>query len=186
MPSSPTDANIIPDPAFVSGTVLDVGPWYAIRVRSRFEHRTSNLLRDKGFEQFFPVYRSRRVWSDRVKELDVPLFPGYVFCRFDAAAPLNVLNTPGVIHIVSAGMKPVPVEQREILAIQTICNSGLTTRPWPFLEVGRQVRIERGPLAGTEGIVVEMKTQLRLVVSITLLQRSVAAEIDRDWILPLS
>ena len=187
MSSALTTGNL-PDVAFVPGITLHADPWYpwyAIRVRSRFELHTSRILCEKGFEQFLPVYRSRRVWSDRVMELDVPLFPGYVFCRFDAAAPLRVLNTPGVIHIVSAGRKPIPVEQREIVAIQTICNSGLTTQPWPFLEVGRRVHIERGPLAGTEGIVVEVKNQFRLVASITLLRRAVSAEIDREWIRPL-
>ncbi|MGA3023288.1 MAG: UpxY family transcription antiterminator [Bryobacteraceae bacterium] len=174
-----------PDTAFIAGLAADVKPWYAIRVRSRFEFTTSNILRDKGFEQFLPLCRSRRRWSDRVKELDMPLFPGYVFCRFDASSPLQVLTTPGVVHIISAGKAPIPVDQREIAALQDICGSGLPVQPWPYLEVGRRVLIERGPLAGAEGIIVEMKGRFRLVASISILHRSVAAEIDRDWIRPL-
>jgi transcription antitermination factor NusG len=173
------------DTAFIPGMAGDVNPWYAIRVRSRFETTTSNILRDKGFEQFLPLYRSQRRWSDRVKELDVPLFPGYVFCRFDASSPLRVLTTPGVVHVISAGKIPIPVDECEIAALQEICRSGLPVQPWPYLEVGRRVLIERGPLAGAEGVVIEMKGRCRLVASITMLQRSVAAEIDRDWIRPL-
>lgn len=159
--------------------------WYAVRVRSRCEFAASNLLRDKGFEQFLPLYRSRRHWSDRVKDVDIPLFAGYVFCRFDACAPLPVLTTPGVVQIVSAGRTPVPVDESELSALQDVCSSGLVVQPWPYLQIGRRVLIERGPLAGTEGVVMEMKGRYRLVASISLLQRSVAAEIDRDWILPL-
>jgi transcription antitermination factor NusG len=170
---------------FIPQIASDAKPWHAVRVRSRFEYTTSNLLRDKGYEQFLPLYRSRRRWSDRVKEVDMPLFPGYVFCRLDASEPLRVLTTPGVVHIVCAGRTPVPVDEREIAALQEICGSGLPLQPWPYLEVGRRVSIERGPLTGTEGVVIEMKGRYRLVVSISMLQRSVAAEIDRDWIRPV-
>jgi transcription antitermination factor NusG len=170
---------------FNPGLAPDAKPWHAIRVRSRFEQTTSSLLRDKGFEQFLPLYRSRRRWSDRLKELDLPLFPGYVFCRFDPSSPLRVLTTPGVVHIVSAGRAPVPVDKHEISALQDMCCSGLPLQPWPYLDVGRRVSVERGPLAGTEGAIIEMKGRYRLVVSISMLQRSVAAEIDRDWIRPV-
>ena len=174
-----------PDAVFMPGIAADVAAWYALRVRSRTEFSTSGILLEKGFDRFLPFYRSRRRWSDRVKEMDMPLFPGYVFCRLDASAPLGVLTTPGVIDIVSAGRCPIPVDPREIAALRDICGSGLPVQPWPYLEVGRRVRIERGPLAGSEGVVVEMKGQYRLVASISLLQRSVAAEIDRDWIQPV-
>jgi len=160
-------------------------PWYALRVKSRFEFTTSQALREKGFTQFLPAYRTRRNWSDRVKEIDLPLFPGYVFCRFDAAEPYRVLNSPGVVHIVSAGKRPLPLDEREVASIQTICRAGIPAQPWPFLEVGRRVTINHGPLAGTEGIVTQLKSDYRLVVNLSLLQRSVAAEIDRDWISPL-
>jgi transcription antitermination factor NusG len=160
--------------------------WYAVRVRSRFEFVTAEALRERGYEEFLPAYRSKRYWSDRVKEIDMPLFPGYVFCRFDAADPYRVLNSPGVVHIVSAGKRPLPVEENEVVHIQAICRSGLPVQPWPFLRVGRRIRLERGPLAGLEGIVLEMKAACRIVASLTILQRSVAAEIERDWIRPVS
>lgn len=161
-----------------------IHPWYAVRVRSRFEFVTAAALREKGYEQFLPAYRSRRHWSDRIKEVEIPLFPGYIFCRFNAADPYRVLNSPGVVNIVGAGLKPLPVDEGEVTSIQRICGSGMESRPWPFLQVGRRVRLERGPLTGTEGIVVELKDVCRIVVSLTLLQRSVSAEIEREWIRP--
>jgi transcription antitermination factor NusG len=160
-------------------------PWYAVHVRSRFEYATSSALRDRGYESFLPVYRSKRAWSDRVKELDMPLFPGYVFCRFDATNPWGVVNSPGVAYVVSAGKQYLPVDDQEIAALRALCGSKLAVEPWPYLEVGRRVVLERGPLCGAEGIVVELKKQARIVVSVSLLRRSVSAEIDREWIRPL-
>jgi len=159
-------------------------PWYAVRVKSRFEFATWAALGEKGYETFLPSYRSRRAWSDRIKELEMPLFPGYVFCRFDAPDLYRVLNSPGVVNVVSAGSKPLPVDEQEVASIQMICKSGRGAQPWPFLQLGRHVRIESGPLAGTEGIVLEVKSGWRIVVSLTLLQRSVSAEIESAWIRP--
>jgi transcription antitermination factor NusG len=95
---------------------------------------------------------------------------------------LPVLMTPGVIQIVGVGKTPIPVEEEEIAAIQRVGKSGLPTMPWPYLEVGHVVRIEEGPLRGLAGIVVKIKSGLKLVLSVSLLQRSVAVEIDRTWI----
>lgn len=133
------------DPGATSNTA--VLPWYAVRVKSRFEFVTSAALRDRGFEEFLPSYRSRRGWSDRVKHLDTPLFPGYVLCRFDAEHLYRVLNSPGVVHVVSAGKRALPLDPSEVEVIKAICRSGVRTQPWPFLQVGRHVMIERGPLA---------------------------------------
>jgi transcription antitermination factor NusG len=160
-------------------------PWYAIRVKPNFEFVTSRALRAMGYDEFLPVYRSRRAWSDRVKELDMPLFSGYLFSRFDKRDPYRVLNTPGVVHVVSAGREPVPVDPGEIQSLQVICGSGVAAEPWPFLKVGQRVVVERGPLAGAEGVVVRLKAGYRLVASLSLLQRSVAAEIDRESVRPI-
>jgi len=160
-------------------------PWYAIRVKPHFEFVASETLRAMGYDEFLPAFRSRRSWSDRVKELDMPLFPGYLFSRFDKRDPYRVLNSPGVVHVVSAGREPVPVDPGEIQSLQTICRSGVPAEPWPFLEAGRRVVVEHGPLTGAEGIVVRLKGSCRLVASLSILQRSVAAEIDREWIRPI-
>lgn len=159
--------------------------WYAIRVQSKFENLASATLRGKGYEEFLPLYRSRRRWSDRVKQLDLPLFPGYLFCRFDVNSRLPILTTPGVVSIVGAGKTPVAVSDDEIAAVQAIVRSGLAAVPWPCLTVGSRILIERGPLAGLEGIALDVDRKYRLVVSVSMLQRSVAVEIDREWARPI-
>jgi transcription antitermination factor NusG len=164
---------------------MDSFQWYALRVQSRLANIASATLRGKGYEEFLPLYRSRRRWSDRVKVLDQPLFPGYLFCRFDPQDRLlPVLTTPGVIGVVGAGKTPLPVSEEEVEAVKIILRSGVTAEPWPFLGVGSRVYIEHGPLAGLEGIVTNTDKGQRIVVSVTLLQRSVAVEIDRDWARP--
>jgi transcription antitermination factor NusG len=120
-----------------------------------------------------------------MKEVEIPLFPGYLFCRFDAADQYRVSNSPGVVNVVSVGLRPLPVDEEEVASIQKVCRSGRDAQPWPSLQVGRRVRVECGPLAGTEGIVLEVKSVSRIVVSITLLQCSVSAEIEREWIRPV-
>ena len=161
-------------------------PWYAIRVRSQHEDVIARHLRVRGMESFLPLYRERRRWSDRFKEIDLPLFPGYVFCRFDPQNRLPVLTVPGVVLVVGVGRNPVPIDETEIEAIQTAVKSGYPTQPSPFLQIGHKVRIEHGPLCGTEGILTGFRGHLRLVLSITLLQRSVAVEIDAASVRPLS
>jgi len=164
---------------------LSTHPWYALRVRSKFEHQASATLRGKGYQEFLPVYRSQRRWSDRVKELHLPLFPGYLFCRLDVECRLPVLTTPGIVGIVGVGKTPVPVSDEEIAAVQAVIRSGLPAQPWPCLTVGSRILIERGPLAGVEGIALNVDKKYRLVVSVPLLQRSVAVEIDREWARPI-
>lgn len=158
--------------------------WFALRVKSRTEKVVAMMARNKGFEEFLPLYESRNRWSDRTKSVQLPLFPGYVFCRLNPERRLPVLTIPGVLHFVGIGKTPVPVEEAEIAAIRRAIESGLSTEPWPFLQAGQRVRLDRGPLAGLEGILIEAQKQERLVVSVTLLQRSVAVEIERHWATP--
>jgi transcription antitermination factor NusG len=159
--------------------------WFALRVRSQHEARVAAALQSKGYEELLPLYQVRRRWSDRFKEIYRPLFPGYVFCRFDVNQRLPILVTPGVMLIVGSGKIPLPVDDNEIIALQSIVKSGLRAQPWPFLQVGQQVRIDQGSLEGVEGILIGMKGPHRLVISVTLLQRSVAVEIDEHWATPL-
>jgi transcription antitermination factor NusG len=130
------------------------------------------------------MYRSRRQWSDRVKVLELPLFAGYVFCRFDLKQRSSVLSTPGIRSVVSVGKSAAPIADSEILALQQIVNSGVCAEPYSFLEVGRVVRLLDGPLSGLEGILTEIKGRARLVVSIDLLRRSVSVEVDASWVAP--
>ena len=159
--------------------------WYALQIQSKLGSLASATLCGKGYEAYLPLYRCGRRWSDRVKQLDLPLFPGYLFCRFDVLDRLPILTTPGVISVVGAGKTPVPVDDEEIEAIRNILRSGLVAQPWPFLRVGSKVYIEGGPLAGLEGIITNTDKVYRLIVSVSLLQRSVAVEIDREWARPI-
>jgi transcription termination/antitermination protein NusG len=167
-------------------TLQNQDRWYALWVKSNREKLVAEGLQHKGYEPFLPLYRTQRRWSDRLKDLELPLFAGYVFCRIDPAHRLPVLTIPGAISFIGIGNTPIPVEDSEITALQTIVRAGVPVVPWPFLQVGQRVRIERGPLREIEGIVTELKNSLRLVVSVGLLQRSVAVEIDRDSITPVA
>jgi transcription antitermination factor NusG len=169
-----------------SGTKHGELPWFAVHVRTRHETAIASFLDAKGYEQFVPLYKFKKRWSDRVKVLEAPLFPGYLFCRFDPQFRLPILKTPGVIQIIGYNRIPTPIDETEISAIQTVIESGLQTQPWPFLEVGERVRIGSGSLRGLDGIVVKMKENHRLVVSVTLLRRSVAVEIDSSLVEPCS
>jgi transcription antitermination factor NusG len=161
-------------------------PWFALRVRSNHERVTATHLRERGFEEFSPAYKTKRQWSDRKKVIEQFLFPGYVFCRFNPQDRLPLLRMPGVVGIVGFGKGPSPIPDQEIEHVRTMVQSGLLVTPWPFLAAGQTVLIERGPLSGVEGILQEVKGTYRLVVSVHLLQRSVSAEVERSWVRPLS
>ncbi len=160
--------------------------WYALRVKSNFERATTTILSGKGYETYLPLYRQLRTWSDRRNITEVPLFPGYVFAQFDVGNRLPVLTTPGVVHVVPPNRPPIPVDEAELNSVRAAVESGLPVGPHPFLRAGQHVVITRGSMTGVEGILVQVKRAFRLVVSVTLLQRSVAVEIDRDWVRPIS
>ena len=159
--------------------------WVALQVRPRAEKLVAIALSSKGIEVFLPLYTARRRWSDRVKELQLPLFDGYVFCKMNLLYRMPVLTIPGVIQFVGIGKAPVPIEEAEIAALQSVMKSGLPSMPWPFLQVGQKVRVEHGPLRDLEGILLQAKGSHRLVLSVSLLQRSVAVEVDRDCVAPI-
>jgi transcription antitermination factor NusG len=159
--------------------------WFALQIRSRWEGTTAGLLRSKGLETLLPTYSTKRKWSDRLKVVESPLFPGYVFCRFDIHNRLPVLITPGVISVVGMGKTPIAVDDAEILSIQTAIESGIHMEPWPYVEIGERVRIKDDVLDGMEGILTSFKGSHRVVISVTLLRRSVALDIDRSRIIPL-
>jgi transcription antitermination factor NusG len=141
-------------------------------------------LARKGLAGFLPLYRSRRRWSDRIKELELPLFPGYVFCWFAYGERLKVLKTPGVTSLVRFGKTVIPVPDQEIQNLKILVSSGLPVSPWPVLQVGQRIHIVHGPLSGVDGILLRIKDSWRVVVSVSLLSRSVAVEIDRAIVAP--
>jgi transcription elongation factor/antiterminator RfaH len=160
-------------------------PWYALQCWVRKEGMIASRLEGQGFECFLPKYKSIREWSDRKKEIEQPLFPGYLFCRFEYSQRRPVVVTPGVLQVVGCSRTPVPVENREIEALQLAVRSQVQSQPWPYLEMGERVRIHAGKLAGLEGILVNFKGNHRVVLAVSLLQRSVALEVDLSWVTSL-
>jgi len=160
--------------------------WFAIRVKSRHEKAVALAARGKGFEEFLPLYRWRQTWSDRSKWVEMPLFPGYVFCRLDPARRLPLLTIPGVLNFVSFGKTPVPIDDAEIASVQAAIGSDLVTEPCSFVDGGQRVRLERGPLVGTEGILIEAPERQKIVVNITILRRSIAVNVESLWLEPIA
>lgn len=157
--------------------------WYAIRVKSNRERITAMGLMGKGFDVFLPEYARPRGRSRGVER--VVLFPGYVFARFSAHNRLPVLTLPGVLHIVSVGKTPAPVDAAELESLQLLLQTGLPINPDEQYTVGERVKIDTGPLAGASGVIAGEENS-RLLVSITLLQRSVSVALPREWICKLT
>jgi transcription termination/antitermination protein NusG len=164
----------------------ELAPWYALRVRPNYEKPVATALRGKGFHEFLPLVRSKRQWSDRVKEMDLPLFPGYLFCRLDLEQRMPLITTPGFLYLVGVGKNPEPVDESEIAAIQSVLRSGLKVTPWPSLMVGQKVQLKHGPLRGLEGVLTKIANQHRMYVSVTLLKRSISVEVAPEWIKPIT
>ncbi len=158
--------------------------WYALRVRPRHEKSVTEQLATKRYSAFLPLYSVRRRWADRWKVVSLPLFPGYVFCCFDAASRGRVLSTPGVIDVVRLGSEPAPIASSEIEAIRLVVASDLKAEPYPSLVRGQRVVVAGGPLDGVAGTLMQVRNGVRLVISVELLQRSVQVEIERERVIP--
>jgi len=155
-------------------------PWYAIKVRSRGEFTAAAALRQRGIVTLCPQYSEMRRYCDRYKTMEKAVFPGYVFCQFDLHDKVSILSSIGVNYIVGIGGMPVAVPENELFNVRrTIEAGGLPTR---YLKAGQAVRVEVGPLAGVEGLLVREAGRERLVVSVDLLQRSIAVNIAREHV----
>lgn len=152
--------------------------WFALQTEPRSEKKVDRLLAHKGYERFLPTYQQKRRWSDRVVTTELPLFPGYIFCRFNSSAFGKAISTPGVSRIVSFGGRPAEVLSSEIEALQLLVKSSLLREPWVYIPSGTRIQVETGPLTGVEGIVCPDDGKRRLIISVTLLQRSVAVHLD--------
>jgi transcription antitermination factor NusG len=158
--------------------------WYAAHVCSRHEKQVARQLEERRVSCFLPVYRSVRRWKDRRKELDLVLFPGYVFVHLDLKDRLRVLQVPSVVRFVSFNGHPAALPDGEIEALNNGLAGGVRAEPHPYLKVGRRVRVKYGPLAGAQGILVRRKDKFRVVLSIDLIMRSVAVEVDEADVEP--
>jgi len=130
------------------------------------------------------MYWSRRRWSDRIKMLQLPLFAGYLFCRFDPSQRARILEVPGVVRIAGIGKIPLAVDSAEIEAIRLAVNSGQRLEPWNYMHVGDTVRVEQGPLYGLQGVLLRFKGGNRLILNVQMLQRGVAMEVEQSWVVP--
>jgi transcription antitermination factor NusG len=152
--------------------------WYALFTRHQHEKSVAFALSNKSHEVYLPLYRSVRRWQDRAKPIWLPLFPCYVFIREGMDRQLQILTTPGIIHIVGWGGNPAIVPQSQLDAVRQIIESCLIVETHPYLQCGDRVRVKTGPLMGLEGILTRKKGVARLVVSMEMLGRSAAVEID--------
>lgn len=159
------------------------GQWFVVRVRPNCEWKAAASLGGRGFEVLVPDYERIAKRNPR-RPARLPLFPGYLFCQFDGRSLVPILSAAAVIQVLSRNGLPEPVEHAEILSITTLIDCGMPLQPWPTFERGQQVRIFSGPLSGVEGFVIRDEARTKLVISVSLLQRSVVAEIDRAWVQP--
>jgi transcription antitermination factor NusG len=160
--------------------------WFALTVGPSHERRAERSLLNQGFEAYLPVYRVRRHWSDRVKNHDAVLFPGYVFCRFAYPDRLRVLSSPGVRSIVTSGRDPAPVDEEELSAVRSLLASGRPLLPWPYLRMGQKVVIRDGQFASLRGVIVRARDSWRVVVSVEALNCSVSIEVDAEFVAPVT
>jgi len=165
--------------------LLPVERWYAVSVRPRHEKLVARYLEYQGLNYFLPVYRSVRRWKDRRKELDMALFPGYVFVNLNLRDRLRVLRAPGAVQFVTFQGHPAAIPDSEIRALESSLSAGLRLQPHPYLHQGARVRLKRGPLVGAEGIMIRRKERFRLVLSIDLIMRSVVFEVDEADVEPI-
>jgi len=154
------------------------GNWYALYTCPRHEKRVAQQIESRNFSCFLPLYRSVRRWKDRRKELELALFPGYVFVSMAPENRLQVLQLPGVVRLVSFNGQPAALPAEEIETLRRRLSGAIRVEPHPYLRTGHRVRVRSGPMQGLEGIVVRRKDRSRMIFSIDLIQRSVAVEVD--------
>jgi transcription antitermination factor NusG len=159
--------------------------WYAAYTSANHEKRVAEQLGVRLVEHFVPLYESMRRWKDRKVRLQLPLFPGYVFVRLAACERLRVLQVPGVARLVGFNGLPCALPDSDIEALKAGLASGIRAEPYPFQLVGRRVRVKAGPLEGLQGIVVRRKNRLRLVISLDLIHRAAAVEVEATDLEPV-
>ena len=163
--------------ATVESQVCD-GPWYALYTRHQHEKMVDQILTNKGFNTFLPLYATTHNWKDRTKALSLPLFPCYIFLKGGIERRLQILTTPGIYGLVSSAGQPAAIPDIEIEAIRRVVESGTRVEAHPFLKCGTWVRVKCGPLTGIEGILVRKKNISRLVLSVEILGTAAAIEVS--------
>lgn len=155
--------------------------WCAVQVLPRHEARVCTLLSIKGYTHFVPMYKERHKWSDRYKDLALPLFPGYVFCSLQKrASAFEVFKTPGVVRVVSFGGKPCPIPDQEIENFKRICRCERQVTPSAYLVVGQKVQVICGPLTGIEGTLISQRNGCQMVIGIDIVMKAAAVVVQPD------
>lgn len=159
--------------------------WYAAYTLSRHEKAVQKHLNLRSVESYLPLYERRSRWKDRIVQLQLPLFPGYVFVRMPLAERVRILEVPGVVRLVGFSSHPAALPEGEIEVLQRTL-ALRKAEPYPYLPPGRRVRITSGPLEGIKGVIVRRRSQVRIIVSVASIQRSIALEVDATDLQPLS
>jgi transcription antitermination factor NusG len=159
--------------------------WYAAYTLANHEKKAAAEISRRSVESFLPLYRTARRWSDRRVELEMPLFPSYVFVRLALCDRLRVLQVPGVVRLVGFGGLPAPLPDDQMDSLRSGLNRYLRAEPHPYLTVGRRIRMKSGPLAGMQGILLRRKGKFRVVISLELIQRAVVVDADAADVEPL-
>jgi len=165
-------------------TMHAASPWWAVYTRHQHEKVIADMLTTKGFEVFLPLYESTRRWKDRKMVLSLPLFPCYLFVRGGLDRRLQVVTTPGIHMILYRGEQVAIIPDGEMDAIQRAMNGPCNIEPHPFLKCGTRVRVIRGALEGVEGILIRKKNLFRLILSVDMLEQSVAVEVHASDVEP--
>jgi transcription antitermination factor NusG len=160
--------------------------WYALYTRHQHEKMVDQVLTNKGFDTFLPLYATTHNWKDRTKALTLPLFPCYVFLKGGIERRLQILTTPGIHGLVSSAGQPAAIPDIEIEAIRRVVESGARVESHPYLKCGNRVRVKSGPLAGIEGILVRKKNITRLVLSVEILGTAAAIEVAAFQVEPIN
>ncbi len=160
--------------------------WYAACTSARHEKRIAERLEHDSLDYFLPLYETVHLWKNGRKKLHWPLLPGYIFVRIPLSEKLRVLTVPGVAYLVGTGTRPVPISDGEIQMLRTAVTAQRSIEPYPYLKVGQRVRVIRGPLAGTEGILLRKKENFRVVLSVDLIMRSVVIDVEGSEVTPVS
>jgi transcription antitermination factor NusG len=167
------------DPAVSAiSNALSSAHWYALYTNARHEKVVARQLGERRIETFLPLYKAWHRWKDRRQQVELALFPSYVFVRIEESQKLPVLKVPGAVQVVSFNGKMAALPEREIEALRNALENEIYAEPCPYLKIGRRVRVVRGPMEGAEGILSRKKDKCRVVISVDALMRSVAVEVD--------
>jgi transcription antitermination factor NusG len=164
----------------------EVNHWFAVQTEPRCEKKVAHLLIQKGYECLLPIYKQRRSWCYKTIETEVPLFSMYVLCRDTESTIGKIIVTPGVRSIVGFGAQPSIIPEKEIIALKRLSDSNLLREPWEYLPDGILIQVETGPMAGIRGIYNRTQDKHRLVISVTILQRSVAIQLSADTVITMA